>query len=70
MDNIRPKRMKEFEQYFDKLLTIDEAAAVMKVSRRTVFRFIKDDELKVVKLSHAITRIRFDELRKFIMSHQ
>jgi len=70
MKNIRKGRIKEFGQYCDKLLTIEESAEILNVSDKTIYRFIQKKELKVVKVTSKITRIRFSDLRSFITSHQ
>lgn len=48
-----------------KLLLIKEVAEILRVSTRSVFRYIKDGDLKSIKLSGK-TLIRKSELDKFI----
>jgi excisionase family DNA binding protein len=50
----------------DDLLTIPEAAQRIRVSRATLFKFIKEGRLQVVRLSARKVLIRREELEKFI----
>ena len=49
----------------DRLLTIASVAEILAVSRRTVYRLIKDDSLYAVLVSNRY-RIRQSDLQKFI----
>jgi len=50
----------------DRLLTLDEAAEILKVKPRTVRYWIYSGKLNQVKLSHKVVRIRESELNEFI----
>lgn len=58
-------KKKEFKMGNQKLLLIKEVAEILRVSTRSVFRYIKDGDLKSIKLSGK-TLIRKSELDKFI----
>lgn len=47
------------------LLTPDEAAEICRVSTKTVYRWIKSDDLKAIRLGRII-RITVHELNRFI----
>ena len=47
------------------LLTINEVKKILKVSRQSVYRYIKDGKLKTIKFE-GNTRIKRDDLNKFI----
>lgn len=48
------------------LYQIDEAAALLRVSRRTVFRLIAAAKLEVVRFSDRATRVTGESLRRFV----
>ncbi|MFC1663420.1 helix-turn-helix domain-containing protein [Patescibacteria group bacterium] len=50
----------------EKFLTVKEVANRLKVSERTIFRYVKKGELKASKIGH--WRINEDDLTKFIKS--
>lgn len=52
-----------------KLLTLDEVAERLQVSRRTVQRHIKAGKLVAIKMNRAV-RVRHSDLEKFIEEHQ
>lgn len=49
-----------------RLLTVKEAAAILKVCEKTVRRFIERRELRASKLSNGVVRIDEDDLMDFI----
>jgi excisionase family DNA binding protein len=57
-----------------RLLTIPEAAKKLKVSRRTIYRYIKKGKLKPIKISqsplYCVYRISEKELNKFLKDHK
>jgi len=50
----------------DDILTIEEVSKVLKVSKRTVYRWIDTGDLKVAKIGRKTYRIFESDLRKFI----
>jgi excisionase family DNA binding protein len=54
--------MKETKQ--DHLYTTNEIAKILKVSKRTIFRYIKSGKLKATKIGQ--WRIKKNDLEKFI----
>jgi excisionase family DNA binding protein len=53
----------------EQLITIKEAAAIMKVGRTTINRWIKEGKLKKVKIgtgTNGAVRLRRDEVETFI----
>lgn len=50
----------------DSLLTIAEAATHLNVSYRQMFRFIETGELRPLRLTKRIVRIRHDDLDAFL----
>jgi excisionase family DNA binding protein len=50
----------------DELLTIDEAAAILKLHPDTVRRYIRQKKLKAVRVGPTAKRIRRSELDRFI----
>lgn len=46
--------------------TTDEVADILKVTRESVRRWVRDDKLKAVKLSGKFIRISQDDLDEFI----
>ena len=57
-----------------KLLTIPEVAKRLKISRRTVYRYIEKGQLKTIKISQSplylIHRITEKSLNQFIKKHK
>jgi excisionase family DNA binding protein len=47
------------------MLTVEEVAAQLKVTTRTVYRWIDDDKLKALKIQ-GIVRITEEQLQNFI----
>ena len=54
---------------FERLLTPDEAAAIVKVSAKTIREWLKQGSLKGIKTGR-LWRIKESELRKFLASPQ
>lgn len=53
------------------LLTIKEVAAELRISERTIFRYIKSGKLKVIRLSKGhIVRIAEKDLLQFLKKHR
>jgi excisionase family DNA binding protein len=50
-----------------KILTIEEVVDILKVTRRTVYNYVKDGKLKAVKLGR-VWRVTEEELDRFINS--
>ena len=50
------------------LLTVDEAAAILKVHRETVKWHIQEGKLKAIKIGYRTTRIKPEDLEEFIKS--
>jgi len=48
----------------EKILTIKEVAEFLKVSEKSIYRYIKNGKLKAVKIGH--WRIKKEDLNKFI----
>jgi excisionase family DNA binding protein len=57
-----------------RLLTIPEVAKRLKVSRRTVYRYIKKGELKTIRISqtplYRVLRISEKDLNQFLKKHK
>jgi excisionase family DNA binding protein len=57
-----------------RLLTIPEVAKRLKVSRRTVYRYIKKGELKTIRISQTplyhVLRISEKDLKQFLKEHK
>jgi excisionase family DNA binding protein len=49
------------------IYTLDEVATILKVTRRTVYKYIDSRELKAVKLGKD-WRVKYSDLRKFIQA--
>jgi excisionase family DNA binding protein len=56
------------QQIVPVLLTVRETAAVLKVTPRTLFRWLAEGKLNVVRIGHT-TRIRSEDLEAFIAQH-
>lgn len=52
----------------DKLLTLKETAKILRVSERTIMRYLKSGKLKASKLGQ--WRIKESDLEKFLKSAQ
>jgi excisionase family DNA binding protein len=50
------------------LLTVRETATVLKVTPRTLFRWLAEGQLGAVRIGHT-TRIRSEDLQAFIDQH-
>jgi len=50
----------------DKILTIDDVAKVLKVNKRTVYRWIETGDLKVARLGKKTFRVFESDLKKFL----
>ena len=54
-----------------KLLTIQEIAKRLKISERTIYRYIESGKLKAIKISLGhIVRIEEKDLNQFIKKHK
>lgn len=54
-----------------KLLTIQEIAKRLKISERTIYRYIKSGKLKVIRISKGhIVRIAEKDLNDFLKKHR
>ena len=53
----------------DDILTIQEAAKILKVSKRTVYRWINDGDLKVARIGRKTYRVFESDLRKFVRKY-
>ncbi len=53
----------------DELLTIEEAANILKVSKVQIYRLWKKGELPVVRMGRRYTRIRRQDIDAFIQRH-
>ena len=50
----------------DPLLTVKDVANRLRVSTRTVWRFIANGELRTVRIGKRIVRIRLSDLKRFL----
>lgn len=53
----------------DDILTIQEVAKILKVSNRTVYRWIDSGDLRVARIGRKTYRVFESDLRKFIRKH-
>ena len=53
----------------DDILTIQEVAKVLKVSTRTVYRWVDAGDLKVARIGRKTYRVFESDLRKFIRKY-
>lgn len=53
----------------ERLLTVKEAADVLRVSPHTLLRWVKLDKMEVVRFSRKIIRFDRDELTRWIRLH-
>jgi len=52
------------------LLTLDEAASVLKLHRETVKWYVQCGKIKAVKVGYRTTRIKTEDLQEFIESRR
>jgi len=53
----------------DEILTIKEVAKVLKVSNRTVYRWIDSGDLKAARIGRKTYRVFESDLRKFVKKY-
>ena len=53
----------------DDILTINEVAKTLKVSKRTVYRWVDSGDLKVARIGRKTYRVFESDLRKFIRKY-
>ncbi|MDP3043633.1 MAG: helix-turn-helix domain-containing protein [bacterium] len=53
----------------DDILTIQEVAKVLKVSNRTVYRWVDSNDLKAAKIGRKTYRVFESDLRKFVRKY-
>lgn len=53
----------------DELLTVDEAARLLTISKPTVWRMIRAGELPVVKIAKRSRRIKRSDIEAYISRH-
>lgn len=53
-----------------KLFTVPEAAKILKLSERTVWKLIKEEKLKVVRLSKKIVRVSIPAMDEMITASE
>ncbi len=53
----------------DEILTIQEVAKVLKVSNRTVYRWIDSGDLKAARIGRKTYRVFESDLRKFVKKY-
>ena len=53
----------------DDILTIQEVAKILKVNKRTVYRWVKSEDLKVARIGRKTYRVFESDLRKFIKKY-
>ena len=51
------------------ILTIEEVSKILKVSKRTVYRWIDSGELRVARIGRKTYRVFESDLRKFIRKY-
>ncbi len=51
------------------ILTLEEVARIMKVSRKTVYRWVASKKLRAAKIGHKTYRVLEKDLIKFINDH-
>jgi excisionase family DNA binding protein len=51
------------------ILTLEEVAKIMKVSQKTVYRWVNARQLRAAKLGHKTYRVLEKDLIKFINQH-
>ena len=53
----------------DQLLTLDEAAKLLTISKATLWRILRKGELPVVKITERGTRIKRSDIEAYISRH-
>lgn len=53
-------------KHIDEFYSIDEAAAILSISRSTLLRLINEGNLKAIRLGNRIIRISYPDLLKFL----
>jgi len=53
----------------DKILTVEEVAKILKVSKRTVYRWIETEGLKVARIGRKTYRVFESDLNKFVRKY-
>ena len=53
----------------DDILTIEEVAKILKVSKRTVYRWVDSGDLKTARIGRKTYRVFESDLRKFIRKY-
>jgi len=51
------------------ILTLEEVAKIMKVSQKTVYRWVSAKKLKAAKIGHKTYRVLEKDLMKFVDDH-
>jgi putative molybdopterin biosynthesis protein len=51
------------------LLTVEEAAEWLSISKPTIWRIIRRGEIPVVRIGQRTIRLRLEDLEKFIETH-
>lgn len=51
------------------ILTLEEVAKIMKVSQKTVYRWVAAKKLRAAKIGHKTYRVLEKDLMKFIENH-
>ncbi len=54
----------------ENLLTINEVCQLLKVSKRTIQRWVKNHTLTPLRLSSRIIRFKQSEIERFLKSHE
>ncbi|MFA6215054.1 MAG: helix-turn-helix domain-containing protein [Patescibacteria group bacterium] len=52
-----------------RILTLEEVAGIMKVSLKTVYRWVSSKQLRAAKIGHKTYRVFEKDLIKFIHDH-
>lgn len=63
------ERKNPLENRKESYVTIDEAAEYLRISRRTVYRWLGNGKLKFFQAGRGPARIPLSELEKFIEEH-
>lgn len=53
----------------DEILTIEDVAKRLKVSKRTVYRWVDDGDLKVARIGRKTYRVFYSDLKKFVRKY-
>ena len=53
----------------DDILTIEEVAKILKVSKRTVYRWVDSGDLKTARIGRKTYRVFESDLRKFVRKY-